>query len=266
MKTTTKLFTLVCALGSLLLSAENVNLSDASNWTFFQTKPGFKDGKYIVSRGSGFRSKKLFTIDPNKTYTLSMDVKRIKEDAKNPSLLFGFEAADANGKVLPVYSYQYNANSLTEVVADAKKGDASIRIKNRTGWYQSSDFRIVADAKEDFSDIPNTNLIANGVKKIAKDGDAFVVTLSKPLLKDVAAGTKVREHLAGGYFYINPSIKINTDNVYRVKSAVKGLHKGRMDRTKGFPYGVPQWRIIILANWNWSKAGMELANINWTVE
>ena len=167
---------------------------------------------------------------------------------------------------MPVYSYQYNANSLTEVVADAKKGDASIRIKNRTGWYQSSDYRVVADAKEDFSDIPNTNLIANGVKKIEKDGDAFVVTLSSPLLKDVAAGTKVRQHLAGGYFYIHPSIKINTDNVYRVKSSVKGLHKGHLAYKKGFPYGVPQWRIIILANWNWSKAGMEISNINLTVE
>lgn len=266
MKTITKFFTAVCAFGAFALCAEVINLSDVSNWNFFQTKPGFKDGKYIVSRGSGFRSKKLFTMDPNKTYTLSMDINRIKEDAKNPTILFGFEAADANGKVLPVYSYQYNANSLTEVVADAKKGDASIRIKNRTGWYQSSDYRVVADAKEDFSDIPNTNLIANGVKKIEKDGDAFVVTLSNPLLKDVAAGTKVRQHLAGGYFYIHPSIKINTDNVYRVKSSVKGLHKGHLAYKKGFPYGVPQWRIIILANWNWSKAGMEISNINLTVE
>ena len=87
MKTITKFFTAVCAFGAFALCAEVINLSDVSNWNFFQTKPGFKDGKYIVSRGSGFRSKKLFTMDPNKTYTLSMDINRIKEDAKNPTIL-----------------------------------------------------------------------------------------------------------------------------------------------------------------------------------
>ncbi|MBR2723433.1 MAG: hypothetical protein IKB77_03785 [Lentisphaeria bacterium] len=266
MKTTTKLFTLVCALGSLLLSAETVNLSDASNWSIRVAKPVFKDGKIIAKSGTALVGKKAFVPEAGKTYTLSMEINRIKEDAKNPTVLFGFEGLDANGKVLPVYSYQYNLNSVTELAADAKKGDTQIRIKKRTGWFQGSDFRIVADAKEDNSDIPNTNLIANGVKKIVKDGEVFVVTLNKPLVKDVASGTKVRQHLAGGYFYFSPDVKINTDNVYRVKSSVKGFNTGRMNYKKGFPKGVSQWRLVILANWNWSKAGMELANINWTVE
>ena len=117
------------------------------------------------------------------------------------------------------------------------------------------------------SDLPNTNTIGNGVKSVAKDGENYVITLFKPLQKDIAKGTKIREHLAGGYFYVHPSVQINTDNVYRVKGVIKGINKdGILNKNKGFSYGVPQWRIVILANWNRSKSGLELDNITFTAE
>ena len=267
MKNITKFFTAVCALSSLALCAEVTKL-DSTSLNFFTSKPKFEGSKVIAMTNVGLRSKKAFVPAEDKTYTLSMDVKRVSETEKNPTILFGFEGLDANGKPIPVYTYQFIPNTFTEVVADAKAGDTTLVIKDGKKWRgKSSDYRVVADAQEDLSDLPNTNTIGNGVKSVVKDGENYVITLFKPLQKDIAKGTKIREHLAGGYFYVNPSVKINTDNVYRVKGVITGINKnGIMSKTKGFPYGVPQWRIVILANWNRSKSGLELNNITFTAE
>ena len=267
MKNITKFFTAVCALSSLALCAE-VTKFDSTMWQIFNARPKFEGSKVTANNASGLKSKKAFSPEEGKTYTLTMDAKRIKETEKNPSLLFGFEGVDAKGNPIPVQNYQFIKNTFAEVVADAKKGDTTIVINNGKSWRsRSSDYRVVADAKEDFSDLPNSNIVARGVKSVKKEGENWVVTLSFPLSKDVAKGTKVRQHLAGGFFYINPSITINTDNVYRVKGIIKGINKdGLMSKQKGFSFGVPQWRIIILANWNSSKSGLELDNITFSAE
>ena len=267
MKNITKFFTAVCVLSSLALCAEVTNF-DSTMWKYFTSRPKFEGTKITAMTNVGLNSKKTFTAEEGKTYTLSMDVKRVSESEKNPTILFGFEGLSKEGKPLPVYSYQFIPNTFTEVVADAKAGDTTLVIKDGKKWRgKSSDYRVVADAQEDLSDLPNTNTIGNGVKSVVKDGENYVITLFKPLQKDIAKGTKIREHLAGGYFYVNPSVKINTDNVYRVKGVITGINKnGIMSKTKGFPYGVPQWRIVILANWNRSKSGLELDNITFTAE
>ena len=120
MKHITKFFTAVCALSSLALCAEVTNF-DSTMWKFFTSKPKFEGTKITAMANVGLNSKQTFTVEEGKTYTLSMDVKRVSESEKNPTILFGFEGLSKEGKPLPVYSYQFIPNTFTEVVADAKE-------------------------------------------------------------------------------------------------------------------------------------------------
>lgn len=263
---TFKLLTIGCALSAMTLGAEVIDLSAKTAWWHAGGNPTFQEGKIICPRRTHIFSKSSFAVDPAKTYTLSMDIKRLKEDAKLPSLLYGYEGLDAKGKPVPVYSYQTVPGTFTEVTAAAKKGDTVLRIKDGSKWRQSPDFYIIANAKEDFSDIPNRNFLTSGVKNIKKEGTEYVLTLTRPLKTDVAAGTKIREHLNNGYFYTSSAVKLNTDNLYRVKVVTKGLNNYGFLNRKVFPRGVPKWRIVMLINWNGSPAGIELRNPKLTIE
>lgn len=260
-----KLFTIGCALSVLTLGAEVVDMSQKSAWNTGRVS-AFKDGKITSAGRMMLIGKKQFVVDPAKSYTISMDVKRLKADKINPTILIGYEGIDAKGRPLPVTSYQCLPQSLTEVTAAAKKGDTTLRIKDASKWRTGNGYFVVVNAKADFSDIPNRQTVASWIKSIRKSGEEYIITLGKPLNRDVAAGTKIRAHIANGYFYVSPTVQVNTDKTYSLKYVTKGVSDYGLINKKSFPRGAAKWRVIVLVNWSASQGGMEISNARFTIE
>ena len=118
-------------------------------------------------------------------------------------LYLGLQLYDKDNKRIDVITINSIPETATVLAADAKEGDTTLKIKDGAKWTNSRKDTVVAfGAKEDYSDLPNKNLI--GIKKgsIKKGEDVWTLELAEPLKKAYSAGTKVRQHKNGGtYFY-----------------------------------------------------------------
>lgn len=81
------------------------------------------------------------------------------------------------------------------------KGAKSLTVKDASKWKKGKHDYVAFNAKNDMSDIPNFEL-AGKITKIEKTGDVYTISFARPLRKAYPAGTKVRQHRAGGtYIY-----------------------------------------------------------------
>ena len=121
------------------------------------------------------------------------------------------------------------------------------------------------DAKEDLSDLPNYNILVIGVKDAIKKGDNWEITFNNPLLKDVAAGTKVREQIHGGYIYTGGAAHVGTD--WRTLSgSIKGLDTKGVWYSSRWPIGTVQAQLVILVNWSGEQLITELKDISLDIQ
>ena len=171
---------------------------------------------------------------------------------------------DKNGRPINCINCATLVNTQTEVVADAKKGDTVLVVKDASKFKKSPYYSIVAGAKQDLSDLPNRNIIASGIKDFAKDGESWKITLTKPLLKDVKAGTSVRVHSAGGYLY-TAGVKYVGKDWVTMSGKIKGIRKGVWSGSV-WPAGTAKADVIILANWNKQKTPVQIKDVSLTIE
>jgi hypothetical protein len=139
-------------------------------------------------------------VDPAKKYRVSA---KVKQNGDTPALVYiGFIPFDAKGRlILPHHGFYNVKESMTVLTADAAKGAKSITVKDAAAWKGGSHYFVAFNVKDDMSDIPNHEL-AGVISKIEKTGDVYAISLTKPLAKAYPAGTKVRQHRAGGtYIY-----------------------------------------------------------------
>lgn len=209
--------------------------------------------EYFISKGCKWLILgKLTEIDPAKTYTLSGSF--MAPGDKPETTYFGFICYDSKKKMIKRFCVLPLKNTMTELVAPAKKGDTEIKLKNCSKWKSSKKIPIVFKAEEDFSDLPNYLLqMGNNLKK---DGDIWVFSLDKPLRWDFEAGTKVRQHRhSGGYMY-NVAAATKIKNKWTdIKNSIKGLYKDNGGYDKFWP-GTTYIKVIIITNYNNKKDGI----------
>jgi len=158
------------------------------------------DGKLcgIVDDRSYITSKKIMPVEVGKKYILTGTFKSLGEAPSR--VYYGFICYDKNKKSILTYHSNVILNSGTTLAQECKKGDKTLLIKANKNW--AKNYIIAFNAKDDFSDLPNREVIFKIVKVVPK-GENMELELSKPVSKAYSAGTKVRAHTSacGSYIY-----------------------------------------------------------------
>ena len=268
MKTVMKLMLGAAALmaaGSL--AAQTTTFNKVADWRkskMLSEADGVLNLSCVSSMAMLISSKKI-DIHPAKTYTLKFSVCAPEAAAKPFSwTLGGFMVYDKAGRPINCINCGILPNTQTEVTADAKKGDSVLFVKDASKIRKSPYYGIAAGAKKDLSDLPNRDIVGSGIKDVAKDGDAWKITLVKPLVKDVKAGTSIRVHSSGGYLY-TAGIKYVGKNWVTMSGKIKGIRKGVWSGSV-WPAGAAKADVIILANWNKQKTPVQIKDVSLTIE
>lgn len=243
------------------LAAQEQTFNTAADWNKSAAVTDV-DGLLNVKNRAMLSGKK-FTVDPSKTYTIKFSVRtQNAQDNDFSWVLGGFRVFDKNGREISCIHVNPVAGTLTEVAADAAKGATVIQLKDASKFRNRS-AGLVADAKEDFSDLPNRNLIGS-IKEFKKNGEVWDVTLVKPLAKDIKAGTAVREHAFGGYLYTAGAKNVKGDWV-TMTGTIKGMsEKGWSSRV--WPVGTVSAQFIILVNWKNKQLDTQFKDVTFTVK
>ena len=238
------------------------SLNTAANWNK-NANISDVDGVINVKKMTPLSSKR-FDIDPAKKYTLKLSARAVNmEDEKAGSLIYaGFAVFDQKGRMISAVNSAAVAGTLTEVVEDAAKGATVIKIKDGSKFAKKYGV-MVAGAKADLSDLPNFNFIA-GVKDIAAKDGVWDVTLERPLVRDLKAGTVIREHMRGGYLY-TAGIKSAGKDWITMSGSITGMKKGSWNG-RVWPAGAVKAQIVILSNWTNKKLETQFKDISLTVE
>ena len=205
-------------------------------------------------------SRKAVKVDPAKKYRLSMDVRYPGEPVN--SLFTGFVPFAKNGRLITSASINTYANSGTELAEDAKAGDTVLKLKNAQKWLNSTPSSGIAfNVKDDFSDLPNYEVLLIKKGSIRKAGEVWELELVKPLTKAYPAGCKVRQHIyAGTYLYSKIARKLDAKNWVNVSGEITGIQKcTRSDKT--FWPATDSVRVLIMTSSSSPESVLEVKNI-----
>lgn len=152
----------------------------------------------VVDNKSGIVSKKFIPVEAGKKYTLAGTFKSLGEAPSK--IYYGFICYDKKKRQVAHYHSNVILGSATTLAQECKKGDKAIIIKANKKWKKNH--AIAFNVKDDFSDLPNRDLIYKITKVTPKDGD-MELQLSAPARKAYPAETKVRMHSPsyGTYIY-----------------------------------------------------------------
>lgn len=178
--------------GKLKIMDKNISASASSTITNVDSDSFAMTGK----RTAFFSSNKILVTNN----ILSSSV-TIKNTGENSTLVYlGYRAYTQNHILLSGSNYPYkNINKVLSVVSSVVDSN-KIVVDSYTDW--SKGCYLALNAKEDMSDIPNTDFIGTilDIKKL-ENGQAEI-SLDKPFKSEIKDGTKVRVHgLSGAYLY-----------------------------------------------------------------
>ena len=255
-----KILTLLaaCAL-TLGLSAETIKF----DLTKIKDQKATVEGDVLTYKGGGILQLPSIKFDPAAKYTLSMEIKKA-DNAKTARFYAGFFCLDNKNRRMGYYNVDAVVKSDTVLTAAVKAGDKIIKIKDGSAWKK---FGFVAfNTKADYSDLPNYAAFGS-VNNVKKEGNDWVITLSRPIPKAYPAGTAVREQMPGGYLYTFYDIPAKTWKKYtRTISGVFSPGKGRPD--KYFWPGTATIQPMVLVNWSSAdpETKTQFRNITLTIE
>lgn len=251
----------VLATAAAVCAAEEFDLTAKEFWKPLK-KVEFSDGQMTHTGRVMFTSKKVFALDPEKKYTLEIDVTS-GDGKKRNFFLVGFMPTNRRGKGISAVAYQCIPDSYTEIVDDVKKNDTVIKVKDASSWINGG--YVTFGAKEDFSDIPNTKFTKGSVvKKVQKD-DFWIVTINKPANINASAGTFVRQHVGGGYYYLWNGYIAPNKTVHIKRSITGKAQHGRFSVAALHP-AVKYGSFVILSDWNNGKTPVTIENAKLIIE
>ncbi len=237
-----------------LVHAQVIEIKTSEDWRNASNVKTLEDGTEEVTGKKLLQSKKTFEIDPAKTYKLSGEFKSAG-DAKN-RIYLGFIVLDAKGNQITAPMVNAVRGTDTELVEACGVSDTIIKIKDGSKWKTIAHYRLAINAVEDYSDLPNTNLLKPATKEVKKDGDVYTVTLSEPIGKALEAGTKLRQHAGGGFLYTAGS-QIVGDKWTTLSGTITGQAKSGWN-PKIWPPATAKAQILVLVNWGANNKNMTL--------
>lgn len=206
------------------------------------------DGAIVVNGRAMLVSKDLIKIDPAKSYELSG---MFKNGEGKPSMVcFGFSLFDKDKKPINYTAVGIVPGTDTELAADVSATDTVVKIKDGTKWKPLGHALVAFETDPSFSDLPNRKLSSLGIAKVEKNGENYEMTLKKPVGKAFPAGTKVREHIAGGYMYTGGFAANAPADWKNFTGTAGGSGKPGIPGNNAWWTGAEYARILILANWN----------------
>ena len=143
------------------------------------------------------------TIDPAKTYTISMDLRSADPAALSRMNYIGLVMYDERNRAIVRDNVQSVPGAFAKVAADTPAGAVQITLDRVVDLSNAAKkgLCLAINAKEDFSDMPNPTRTGKITKVQTVDGKT-VVTLAAPYAKALPAGTPVRVHyIMAGFSY-----------------------------------------------------------------
>lgn len=213
---------------------EIYNISKPENWAGKFVQAGPDADSISVKASVIIQAKVKIPVDDKHTYTYSGSA--YAPAGKIGGRTFtGYFLYDKNKHLISQYNVVFVPKSETELVEAAKKGDKTIKIKANAKWKPAD--HIWAAFNYDKNRVCR-DLSATSVKAVKKEGDVMTITFAAGIRKDYPAGTKVRIHNSGSYFY---------SSVFPVKATAGNFTKTlkQKDFWPGTAYVTP----IVLVNW-----------------
>ena len=203
MKRIASLIAIGCA---LVCAAEPVKLAPSQPKEFTDgAKLEVVDGVLAVRQPGSFISKQHVAVDTAKPALLTLEYK-LSPEAKPESIVFSLDVIDAKGvRFVGAHIFPIKETE-TELAADAKKGDKTLKIKDASQWQDLPLKRgtmVAFNVKEDLSDLPNRT-VSGLIDSVSPEGE---VTLRVPLRVGYPAGTRVRVHRDIGSFGIGSTYR-----------------------------------------------------------
>ena len=231
---------------SFAADAGFAGLNDAAAWKNRSISAGKNGAAMEVIRPGMLVFPQAVKIDPSKKYRFSGEVRKAP-DAPSALFLAGFILYDKDNKQIMTQHIRYIPGTLTELAADAKAGDTTVKIKNGARWNTKGAHFVAFNA----GTYPNREL-SEQIKSIKRTGNIWIVTLSKPLTKSYKAGTKVQIQASGAHF-TPASVAMPDSNWKKFSFEVRGVDAVVQRNITKFWPGTVSFKPMILSNWNWGS-------------
>ena len=201
-----KLVSLLMLGGVLACAAEPVKLTPSQPKEFTDgAKLEVVDGVLAVRKPGSFMSKQHVAFDRTKPALLTLEYK-LAPEAKPESFVVSLDVLDAKGiRIVGAHIFPIKTTE-TELAADVKKGDKTLKIKDASQWQNLPLKRgtmVAFNVREDLSDLPNRT-VSGLIDSVSPEGE---VTLRVPLRVGYPAGTRVRVHRDIGSFGIGSTYR-----------------------------------------------------------
>lgn len=191
-------------------------------------------------------------FDPAKTYQLSAWLKSI--GTEKSTCYIGLAMYTARKQSIQRPNVTIQKGTITELAAAVKAGDRVLKIKDCSKWNTEKlrMTQVAFGANEDYSDLPNFN-VSNLAFRLIKKGAIYELFLRSPIKRDYPAGTKIRQHYAGGgYQYCAASDKTAPKRWTKYSAVVKGLAKYGAPDNQFWP-GTKYVKIVVILNYKAPK-------------
>lgn len=223
----------------------------------------------LTATGSVRLFSNAYPVDSSKTYTISAEIRQTAGMPRN--VYVGFVPLDAKGDPISFAKVSVKKGTETALSRSVKKGDKEIWIKVNKKWDPMSSIVgrsdvIAWNVKDDFSDLPNSNISYCGIADVETVGNEMKVTLVRPFSASVPAGTKIRCHNDGGFMYSAGYGVPGRNEFKRFEGSAKGMLEVGYS-AKSWPKGTKKCHILLLLNWGGQKNGKtEFRNVKLTVK
>ena len=174
-----KSFMVLFLLAAAFLQAEETKKLDSADVWEQNPAVSCRDGVFTVNGKIQLMAAETISIDPEKTFKFTVSCRAVK--GANPAFMPVIMQYDKKGRVVSVARVDVIGGTFTQLLAPVKSGDTSILVKDATLWIRKRLLVIAFDAKEDYSDLPNSRLNWNTITGISEENGSFRVQLAQKI-------------------------------------------------------------------------------------
>lgn len=234
------------------ISAEEIVYNKMDQWTHPNstvttslTDKG--DGILSAAGGLSLFSTPAVLVDPAKKYSVSGTFR--KTAGEEAPVYFGWAFFDKDGRYFDNAQVNAVKGSDTELLEALEKGGRELIIKEGSGWSHFQGKYIACNTDPSYKDLPNFNLITEGIESVKQVDGKWVVTLKNPSKTDLPVGTKVRLHQPGGTVYFADNRKPKDRWITFKSGPVSGISAKPGLSAAQFPVGTARVKILIFLNY-----------------
>lgn len=237
-------------IGSWTIDAESGDTSDWSGSVAIDSVDTHSGSySFTTSGASTITSTDMFPVDTTKNYHLEGWFK--SGGTTNSKLYFGFIPYDQDKKFISHVSVAFRTNTETTLYEDIAAADKIIKIVDGTGWgpwrYNAIAFDI--DDSGNYNDLPNYKLSDYDIIRVENMGAYWEVEFNAKVGETYPAGTKIREHYAGGTYLYSAASSATIPNVWTEYDADLSEELTEGTSSAKWRKGTKYTKIVMLANY-----------------